>query len=216
MHSSKVYPPCVELLRDCTRNQSIRLVFSLSLFKHPVEVSLCKPCATPPYAASCAGPIASPRMTLHRYALPGMLPALLSLAQVVGLDMVDDESRPERRPAKHMQTPAEWNLKHNPAYSYYAYYVYANLYTLNKLREARGMNTIAFRPHAGELCIQPCLLSITPHKLSFASFAGTFPCRRCICRSQRYASCCVHCILAQNIHGLVLLAQYCFCAGLSL
>ncbi len=69
--------------------------------------------------------------------------------QVVGLDMVDDESKPERRPAKHMQTPAEWNLKHNPAYSYYAYYVYANLFTLNKLREARGLNTIAFRPHAG-------------------------------------------------------------------
>ena len=63
------------------------------------------------------------------------------------MDMVDDESRPERRPAKHMQTPREWNLKHNPAYSYYAYYVYANLYTLNKLREARRHNT--FRPHAG-------------------------------------------------------------------
>lgn len=73
--------------------------------------------------------------------------------QVVGLDMVDDESRQERRPAKHMQTPAEWNLKHNPAYSYYAYYIYANLYTLNKLREARGLNTIAFRPHAGRPCI---------------------------------------------------------------
>lgn len=71
------------------------------------------------------------------------------MLQVVGLDMVDDESRPERRPAKHMQTPTEWNLKHNPAYSYYAYYVYANLFTLNKLREARGLNTIAFRPHAG-------------------------------------------------------------------
>ncbi|DBA77340.1 TPA: hypothetical protein ACH3X2_000858 [Trebouxia sp. C0005] len=74
----------------------------------------------------------------------------LFLKNVVGLDMVDDESKPERRPAKHMQTPAEWNLKHNPAYSYYAYYVYANLFTLNKLREARGLNTIAFRPHAGE------------------------------------------------------------------
>ena len=73
------------------------------------------------------------------------------LYQVVGIDMVDDESRPERRPAKHMQTPAEWNLKHNPAYSYYAYYVYANLYILNKLREARNLNTIAFRPHAGGL-----------------------------------------------------------------
>ena len=83
--------------------------------------------------------------------------------------MVDDESKPERRPAKHMQTPAEWNLKHNPAYSYYAYYVYANLFTLNKLREARGLNTIAFRPHAGRLllsCIVPAILFFirTGHK----------------------------------------------------
>jgi len=28
--------------------------------------------------------------------------------------------------------------------------VYANLYTLNKLRESKGMNIITFRPHAGE------------------------------------------------------------------
>ena len=69
--------------------------------------------------------------------------------KVVGFDMVDDESKPERRPAKHMQTPAQWDLKHNPAYSYYAYYTYANLYVLNKLREARGMNTFTLRPHAG-------------------------------------------------------------------
>jgi len=34
--------------------------------------------------------------------------------------------------------------------SYYAYYIYANLYTLNKFRESRGMNTFSFRPHAGE------------------------------------------------------------------
>ena len=72
------------------------------------------------------------------------------LRTVVGFDMVDDESKPERRPNKHMRVPEEWNVKHNPAYSYYAYYVYANLYTLNKLRESKGMNIITFRPHAGE------------------------------------------------------------------
>lgn len=74
----------------------------------------------------------------------------LFLRKVVGFDMVDDESKPERRPSKHMQSPTEWDLKHNPAYSYYAYYTYANLYTLNKLREARGLNTFSLRPHAGE------------------------------------------------------------------
>ena len=63
--------------------------------------------------------------------------------------MVDDESKPERRPSKHMPEPRDWELKHNPAYSYYAYYIYANLYTLNKLREDRGLNTFAMRPHAG-------------------------------------------------------------------
>ncbi|GFH18548.1 A_deaminase domain-containing protein, partial [Haematococcus lacustris] len=72
------------------------------------------------------------------------------LAQVVGFDMVDDESKPERRPTKHCPPPAEWNSKHNCAYSYYAYYIYANLYVLNKFRESRGLNTFAFRPHAGE------------------------------------------------------------------
>ncbi|KAJ7950002.1 AMP deaminase [Quillaja saponaria] len=72
------------------------------------------------------------------------------LKQVVGLDLVDDESKPERRPTKHMPTPAQWTNVFNPAYSYYVYYCYANLYTLNKLRESKGMSTIKFRPHSGE------------------------------------------------------------------
>ncbi|KAK6943472.1 AMP deaminase [Dillenia turbinata] len=72
------------------------------------------------------------------------------LKQVVGLDFVDDESKPERRPTKHMPTPAQWTNVFNPAYSYYAYYCYANLYTVNKLRESKGMTTIKFRPHSGE------------------------------------------------------------------
>ena len=58
--------------------------------------------------------------------------------------MVDDESKPERRPSKHMRTPEEWDVTHNPAFSYYSYYIYANLYTLNKLRESKGLNTISF------------------------------------------------------------------------
>ncbi|XP_038721553.1 AMP deaminase-like isoform X1 [Tripterygium wilfordii] len=72
------------------------------------------------------------------------------LKKVVGLDLVDDESKPERRPTKHMPTPAQWTNVFNPAFSYYVYYCYANLYTLNKLRESKGMTTIKFRPHAGE------------------------------------------------------------------
>ncbi|KGN54386.1 AMP deaminase isoform X1 [Cucumis sativus] len=72
------------------------------------------------------------------------------LKQVVGLDLVDDESKSERRPTKHMPTPAQWTNVFNPAFSYYVYYCYANLYTLNKLRESKGMTTINLRPHSGE------------------------------------------------------------------
>ncbi|XP_021844653.1 AMP deaminase isoform X2 [Spinacia oleracea] len=72
------------------------------------------------------------------------------LMQVVGFDLVDDESKPERRPTKHMPTPAEWTNEFNPAFAYYTYYVYANLYTLNKLRESKGFPTIKLRPHCGE------------------------------------------------------------------
>ncbi|XWS22508.1 hypothetical protein CRYUN_Cryun29cG0042000 [Craigia yunnanensis] len=72
------------------------------------------------------------------------------LMMVVGFDLVDDESKPERRPTKHMPKPAEWTNEFNPAYSYYAYYFYANLYMLNKLRESKGLPTIKLRPYCGE------------------------------------------------------------------
>uniref|UniRef100_A0A1J3IK85 AMP deaminase n=1 Tax=Noccaea caerulescens TaxID=107243 RepID=A0A1J3IK85_NOCCA len=72
------------------------------------------------------------------------------LKQVVGFDLVDDESKPERRPTKHMPTPAQWTNAFNPAFSYYVYYCYANMYVLNKLRESKGMTTITLRPHSGE------------------------------------------------------------------
>jgi len=72
------------------------------------------------------------------------------LRHVSGFDLVDDESKPERRPNKHMPPPSEWTSKHNPAYAYYTYYMYANLYSLNRLRESRGFNTFSLRPHSGE------------------------------------------------------------------
>jgi hypothetical protein len=59
--------------------------------------------------------------------------AICFIFQVVGLDLVDDESKPERRPTKHMPTPAQWTNVFNPAFSYYVYYCYANLHTLNKV-----------------------------------------------------------------------------------
>lgn len=61
--------------------------------------------------------------------------------------MVDDESKPERRPTKHMQPPAKWDNPFNPAYSYWAYYVYANLYVLNKVCYGRLSITVSSLNH---------------------------------------------------------------------
>ena len=70
--------------------------------------------------------------------------------EVVGFDTVDDESRSERRVVPAMPFPKDWKTDQNPPYAYYAFYIYANLYILNKFRELRGLNTFAFRPHCGE------------------------------------------------------------------
>lgn len=70
------------------------------------------------------------------------------LTHVVGLDSVDDEGSPEA--PLTCKTPSEWTEEDNPAYSWQLYHLWANLEILNRVREARGMNTFAFRPHAGE------------------------------------------------------------------
>jgi AMP deaminase len=76
----------------------------------------------------------------------------LFLTTVVGFDCVDDESNepPDSFKASAPPPPASWTGKTNPPYSYWMYYLYANLATLNSLRAARRMNTFEFRPHCGE------------------------------------------------------------------
>eukprot|EP00029_Vermamoeba_vermiformis_P006968 TRINITY_DN2879_c0_g1_i2.p1 TRINITY_DN2879_c0_g1~~TRINITY_DN2879_c0_g1_i2.p1 ORF type:complete len:527 (-),score=190.73 TRINITY_DN2879_c0_g1_i2:715-2271(-) len=60
------------------------------------------------------------------------------LRYLVGVDCVDDESKLEHRLMRKYPPPLEWNLPHNPPYSYYLYYLYSNLTVLNQLRRARG------------------------------------------------------------------------------
>lgn len=73
------------------------------------------------------------------------------LESVVGFDSVDDESKSERHPhSKSSPLPPDWTKPVNPSYSYYIYYMYANISVLNQLRAALGLNTFAFRPHCGE------------------------------------------------------------------
>lgn len=81
----------------------------------------------------------------------------------------------------------------NPPYSYYMYYMYANMRTLNEFRKARGMNTFVLRPHAGEagsvdhlastyLVAERCCCSV-------AAGRGRMDRRRCGCGSVESSAC---------------------------
>ncbi|KAJ3345044.1 AMP deaminase [Entophlyctis luteolus] len=72
------------------------------------------------------------------------------LQRVIGFDSVDDESKPERRTYKKYPSPKNWDIPLNPPYSYYLYYMFSNLCTLNGWRKDRKFNTFVLRPHAGE------------------------------------------------------------------
>ncbi|ORZ22772.1 AMP deaminase [Lobosporangium transversale] len=72
------------------------------------------------------------------------------LQRVIGFDSVDDESKAERRIYKKYPYPRVWNTSMNPPYSYYIYYMFANMTSLNRFRQQRGFSTFVFRPHCGE------------------------------------------------------------------
>lgn len=72
------------------------------------------------------------------------------LQRVIGFDSVDDESKVERRIYKKYPYPRLWDTKESPPYSYWVYYMFANMVSLNHWRCLRGFNTFVFRPHCGE------------------------------------------------------------------
>ncbi|KDQ11454.1 hypothetical protein BOTBODRAFT_455558 [Botryobasidium botryosum FD-172 SS1] len=72
------------------------------------------------------------------------------LQRVIGFDSVDDESKAERRIYRKFPYPKLWDTRQNPPYSYWLYYMFANLTSLNLWRRARGFNTFVMRPHSGE------------------------------------------------------------------
>ncbi|XP_053108282.1 AMP deaminase 3 isoform X3 [Hemicordylus capensis] len=75
----------------------------------------------------------------------------LFLKYVTGFDSVDDESKhSDHMFSEKSPNPDIWTSEKNPPYSYYLYYMYANIMVLNNLRKERGMSTFLFRPHCGE------------------------------------------------------------------
>ena len=88
------------------------------------------------------------------------------LCSVTGFDSVDNEQVPDT-PLEHV-TPEQWDRLENPPYAYWMYYMWANIYTLNAARHARGLNTFAFRPHCGESGSEQHLAScfLTAHSIN--------------------------------------------------
>eukprot|EP01082_Thalassiosira_pseudonana_P013982 g12223.t1.3.5e17418b g12223 g12223.t1 contig6:1483394-1485084(+) len=70
------------------------------------------------------------------------------LNHIVGFDSVDDEGSLEA-PLSCCK-PATWKQEDNPAYCWQLYYLWANIEILNRVRASKGLNQLAFRPHAGE------------------------------------------------------------------
>ncbi|PPQ82299.1 hypothetical protein CVT26_013962 [Gymnopilus dilepis] len=90
------------------------------------------------------------------------------LQRVVGFDTVDDESKVERRIHKKFPYPKLWDLPQSPPYSYWLYYMFANMTSLNNWRRLRGFNTFVLRPHCGEAGDTDHLTSafLTSHSIS--------------------------------------------------
>ncbi|KAF7544768.1 hypothetical protein G7046_g9718 [Stylonectria norvegica] len=72
------------------------------------------------------------------------------LQRVIGFDSVDDESKVERRLFRKFPVPKVWDTKQNPPYTYWIYYLFSNITSLNHWRRRRGFNTFILRPHCGE------------------------------------------------------------------
>ncbi|PPQ68832.1 hypothetical protein CVT25_008880 [Psilocybe cyanescens] len=90
------------------------------------------------------------------------------LQRVIGFDTVDDESKVERRIHKKFPYPRLWDFPQSPPYSYWLYYMFSNMASLNNWRRVRGFNTFVFRPHCGEAGDTDHLTSafLTSHSIS--------------------------------------------------
>lgn len=81
---------------------------------------------------------------------PDCSPQLAALLEsVVGIDILDTHAKDHFK-LKVDTLPGDWITDEEPPYSYFSYFIYANLFHLNSLRKAKGLNTFALRMHSGE------------------------------------------------------------------
>ena len=110
---------------------------------------------------------------------PQLNPKLhLFFQRVLGFESVDDESKQDRPfNSKKLPTAKEWDFHHNPPYSYYLYYLYSNMVSLNALRARFNFNTFVLRPHCGEAGDPEHLIAafLTSHSISHGILLRKLP-----------------------------------------
>lgn len=110
---------------------------------------------------------------------PQELPNLSKfLQEVVGFDCADQKSSFEKVVTLENYKevpPKHWNTFENPPYSYWVYYIYANLTVLNHLRRAKGLNTFALRPHCVNGCTHFSSAFLVAHSVNKGTYLSCFP-----------------------------------------
>eukprot|EP01065_Artemidia_motanka_P036836 TRINITY_DN4488_c0_g3_i3.p1 TRINITY_DN4488_c0_g3~~TRINITY_DN4488_c0_g3_i3.p1 ORF type:complete len:1086 (+),score=402.73 TRINITY_DN4488_c0_g3_i3:554-3811(+) len=71
------------------------------------------------------------------------------LRHISGFDSVDSETPTDL--SLRPMPPHQWTQRDNPPYAYWLYFMSANIAALNSFRAARGLSTLSFRPHCGEV-----------------------------------------------------------------
>ena len=89
------------------------------------------------------------------------------LLKMVGFDSVDDESRVSKYTMEggELPAPSDWTSSSNPPYSYWIFYMYANIRALNLFLEARNMRPLSFRlasPSLADLHLFLCIYERLP------------------------------------------------------
>ena len=135
---------------------------------------------------------------LNRYIWPpcaeviGLLICVLvyPFLKMVGFDSVDDESRVSKYTMEggELPAPSDWTSTNNPPYSYWIFYMYANIRALNLFLEARNMRPLSFRSvppfftYAHPLCFSmetlaranaACSTKLKPQRSRFGSYSKT-------------------------------------------
>jgi len=72
------------------------------------------------------------------------------LTKIRCIDTVDNEAINDGYDVSKYPPASEYDKAESPPYSYFHFYFWANLRAVNFLREAKGMNSLRLRPHAGE------------------------------------------------------------------